>query len=385
MNIGLAQELQERGNEVLYCVGLSFKDYIEKHGLRYRQLKYPESSYPLHTYSVCLSSLNAFKELMKDISDIKKFNPNCIITTFDGLPGILLAKYLKIPLVIINPFVMNNIFWKKFWEENSLEKFRGSIDIKLENNIRAEYIKIADSIERDFHLKMPRNIDDCIFGNNVDTSDVKRVDLIANSKYFLGPLGSDSDKYNFIGTMTRKETHRKSEDYICENDPTIPLVFISLGTVYCNNQTFLNTCFEALGDLDVQVMYTLANSKLDIKKAPKNFLIKSFVPQLEILNNASVFITHGGINSIHESILRRVPTIICPQGYDEFIIAERMSDTKSACVIRPEDISAEEIRLYVNQILGLQCKNITGLEILAKSFEESGGVSRAADIVEKVL
>ncbi len=41
-----------------------------------------------------------------------------------------------------------------------------------------------------------------------------------------------------------------------------------------------------------------------IKQAPDNFIISPYVPQSEILSEANVFITHGGMNSVHDTIMQ---------------------------------------------------------------------------------
>lgn len=49
-----------------------------------------------------------------------------------------------------------------------------------------------------------------------------------------------------------------------------------------------------------------------LKTLPPNVVITDAVPQLEVLSRASVFITHGGFNSIKESIDATVPMLVYP-------------------------------------------------------------------------
>jgi UDP:flavonoid glycosyltransferase YjiC (YdhE family) len=48
--------------------------------------------------------------------------------------------------------------------------------------------------------------------------------------------------------------------------------------------------------------------------APANARLFSFIPQLEALKQASLFVCHGGISSIHESLLAGVPLLVCSAG-----------------------------------------------------------------------
>jgi MGT family glycosyltransferase len=57
---------------------------------------------------------------------------------------------------------------------------------------------------------------------------------------------------------------------------------------------------------------------------PANCLVQQFVPQLEILQRASLFITHGGMNSVNEAHSYNVPLVIVPQTADQHLIAKRV-------------------------------------------------------------
>ena len=51
----------------------------------------------------------------------------------------------------------------------------------------------------------------------------------------------------------------------------------------------------------------------DLGVIPSNFIIKEFIPQLEVLKKAEIFISHAGNNSLNESLSFGVPMVLCPQ------------------------------------------------------------------------
>ena len=56
---------------------------------------------------------------------------------------------------------------------------------------------------------------------------------------------------------------------------------------------------------------------------PENFTVRPFVNQNEILKHAALFITAGGMNSLHEALYFGVPCLMCPQQGEQRLNARR--------------------------------------------------------------
>src|ERR1019366_8543763 len=68
------------------------------------------------------------------------------------------------------------------------------------------------------------------------------------------------------------------------------------------------------GGAEYRVM--MATGKVDraaLGAAPENFELREFVPQLQVLSQASLFVTHGGMNSVSEALWHEVPLLVFPQ------------------------------------------------------------------------
>ena len=107
-----------------------------------------------------------------------------------------------------------------------------------------------------------------------------------------------------------------------------PLIYISLETIVNNATSFYKKCIRAFEHENVQVIMSIGNSvsKDRFGKIPDNFSIYSFVPQLEVLENTDIFITHGGMNSITESLYYGVPMIVIPFMTDQPLNAKRIEE-----------------------------------------------------------
>lgn len=114
------------------------------------------------------------------------------------------------------------------------------------------------------------------------------------------------------------------------------LIYVSLGTVFNDNGPIfeklieaINLCQSRMKDLDIKVIISLGKATHSqfqerINKGemsvPDNFSLLPFVPQLEVLKRASLFITHCGMNSSSESIHYGVP-LICVSFLTSLILA----------------------------------------------------------------
>jgi len=115
-----------------------------------------------------------------------------------------------------------------------------------------------------------------------------------------------------------------------------PLVLLSFGTVVMGNlwrqqpvfryrfQAFIQELAERWKDSDFDVHFVTQGQEV-LPSYPSNWTVSDRVDQGEVLRKASVFVTHGGSNSVHESIVREVPMVVVPFFGDQPDMAHRVS------------------------------------------------------------
>ncbi|HLZ86222.1 MAG TPA: nucleotide disphospho-sugar-binding domain-containing protein, partial [Puia sp.] len=106
-------------------------------------------------------------------------------------------------------------------------------------------------------------------------------------------------------------------------DKQKPLIYCAIGTcsnAYLYKERFQQTVINAMGMLpDYQlVIQGIEKEKFNYPgPIPGNVRIFKTVPQLELLQRARIFITHGGFSSIRESLFYGVPMIVFPGWHDQ--------------------------------------------------------------------
>ena len=87
-------------------------------------------------------------------------------------------------------------------------------------------------------------------------------------------------------------------------------------------------------------------------KEQENVLIMSYVPQLEVLKRASIFINHSGQNSASESVHFGVPMICIPVYGDQPPVAYRCADELGLGVRIPyDDVSAARVKNAILEVV----------------------------------
>lgn len=157
-------------------------------------------------------------------------------------------------------------------------------------------------------------------------------------------------EYRFVGPLSVHRKIGQQNDFSCwGEDVSTPLIYISLGTVFHRNEEFLRTVVEQLGlrtgnQLAERLERTgggcpaglgggrsrgesfrvvLVWSGDETRAFPENFTVRPFVNQNEILKHAALFITAGGMNSLHEALYFGVPCLMCPQQGEQRLNARR--------------------------------------------------------------
>ncbi|HRL12763.1 MAG TPA: glycosyltransferase [Aggregatilineales bacterium] len=190
------------------------------------------------------------------------------------------------------------------------------------------------------------------------------------------------DNVSLIG-WTMPENHA---DEPFAHDSQRPLVYISLGTVINDNQDFYRLCISALGGMPYDVLITTGGrfSPEQFGTLPDNVSIRTWVPQGQVLKQASVFITHGGLNSIHEGLYCDLPLLVVPQQTEQTFNALRVVELGAGLMLKPDTLNAGNLRDAVTQLLA-DDRYRSQAKRIGETLRSAGGVTRAVDEIEHLL
>ncbi|MBH5320288.1 hypothetical protein I6N90_21080 [Paenibacillus sp. GSMTC-2017] len=357
VSLGLIRALVEKGEEVLYYSSEPFREKIEATGAQFRsygdmggfEMREGDRVDTFLLFSHYI--LDKSRELVERFRDeVIAWKPDYIIHDAFAYWGKEFAQLLGVPgisafatfayideMANYDPdFFMSNIIRI---EDDSVYKNYNSADL---------YRRLVDMSSKTIATKYGLNKVNVI--NDILGSKEKLNILYSSKSFYLFPDSFD-DSYLFAGysITPRNET----VEFPFELLDGRPLIYISFGTILNELEDLFLNCFEAFGQSDVQVVMSVGYHLRveDLKGIPDNFIVRNYVPQLDILERATVFINHAGTNSVYESICFEVPQVVIPQAFDEFMGAVMIERAGIGVYIRNMVPSAEELREAVQQVL----------------------------------
>lgn len=129
-----------------------------------------------------------------------------------------------------------------------------------------------------------------------------------------------------------------------------PRVYACFGTAQNRRTELFRVVIAAMARQPVELLISAGGRSFapgELGPLPSNVTVSEFVPSRKVLDAASVHITHGGCNSVHESLLAGVPMVCLPQAFDQIPLSARVADL-GVGVIAEEDPGAVR-----NAVLGL--------------------------------
>ncbi|CAA9589838.1 Zeaxanthin glucosyl transferase [uncultured Synechococcales cyanobacterium] len=165
-----------------------------------------------------------------------------------------------------------------------------------------------------------------------------------------------------------------------------PLIYASMGTVQNRLIGVFQQIAEACVGLDAQLVISLGGSA-KIKFLPElagSPLVVEYAPQLELLQKATLTITHAGMNTTLESLNNGIPMVAIPIANDQPGIAARVVWAGCGKALPVRSINVPRLRTAIQKVLTEDSYKQNAVR-LQEAIRCAGGVSRACDIVEQVL
>ncbi|MFD7437280.1 macrolide family glycosyltransferase [Streptomyces sp. NPDC059861] len=208
------------------------------------------------------------------------------------------------------------------------------------------------------------------------------LNLVYTSRAFQPGTEDIDASYHFVGPSIGARP----------TDPSFPLqhlrdpvLYASLGTLFDAGPRTLRAFATALAPLGGTVIVSTGHTDpAALGPLPTHVIARRSVPQLQVLDRAALFVTHGGMNSVNEALYAGVPMLVVPQGADQPLVARRVAELGAGLSLRNHDVTEDSVRALARRLLD-EPRFRAAAATLRTAQHDAGGYRRAADELERHL
>lgn len=136
--------------------------------------------------------------------------------------------------------------------------------------------------------------------------------------------------------------------------PDLPLIYLTLGTVYNRELSVFATVLEGLREEPVSIVVTVGrdNDPAQLGPQPPNIAVHRYIPQATVLPLCSAAVIHGGAGTMLGTLAAGLPLLCLPQGADQYGNAARVAAAGAGIELRREALTPQVVRTSVVRLLG---------------------------------
>jgi zeaxanthin glucosyltransferase len=398
----LARKLQARGNDVVFISVLDAEPVLRAANLKF--VPFCEQEYPAGSIAQGWSSVAKLhgEEVLRHSA--RELVPGLVKATLEHLPekiaeaGVealvldtvyfyveLVAMHLGIPYVHIWN-VLNLDFsgstpagifgWPHETTPEALA--RNAEGLKIAGEILAPMVEVA----KPYAEKAGLQID----WNDPAATTSKLAVITQTPREFDYPNIDWPAEFHYTGPF-HDDAGREKVPFPWDKLTREPLVFASMGTLVNGLEYVYRTILDAVRYLSgIQVVLSVGrNIDLDdLGPIPRNTLVVSSAPQIELLKRATVCITHAGLNTTLEALAQGVPMVAIPIGYDQPGVAARIAYHGVGEVLGLEELTVARLSQLIQRVRRNQSYRDKARH-LQKVIAQTRGLDLAAEVIERAF
>lgn len=370
--LGVVKELLSRGHQVWYYSYNMMREKIESAGASFvscddydmEQKLSPKDSVRVTKDLAFSTKILVDTTLALDdrvCADMAQLKPDCIVADSMAIWGKAVALKLGIPFVSSTTTFAFNQYSAKVMKQSIGKLF----------NMLFSMPQISKQLKRLQKKGYPiKSILDILQNdNNTHT-------IVYTSAAFQPCAETFSDKYAFVGPSIRPALDRIEKK-------REKLIYLSMGTVNNDMMPLYKSFLSSLADTEYQVILSVGNlvSIADFGELPENISVFPQLDQIAVLQQADVFVSHCGMNSVTESLYFGVPLVMLPQTAEQGGVATRVEQLGAGIKLKKAESSS--ILNAIEKIFADDAYRQKAAEI-SLGFRNCPGAKGAADKILQV-
>lgn len=160
------------------------------------------------------------------------------------------------------------------------------------------------------------------------------------------------------------------------------LIYLSLGSLGSADVDLMRRLVSILGKTRHRIIVS-KGPQHDTYSLTENMYGSEFLPQTKVIPQVDLVITHGGNNTVTESLHYGKPMIVLPLFWDQYDNAQRVDETGVGVRLSTYAFKDHELTDAIEKLISDTALH-TRLKAMSERIQESDGIKLAANVIESV-
>ncbi|MBU8895658.1 glycosyltransferase [Corallococcus sp. M34] len=208
-----------------------------------------------------------------------------------------------------------------------------------------------------------------------------RLNTVFATEHLVGADARVPPATHLVGPSIPPEGRGDEVDFPWHRLGDKPVVYASFGSQISWQPELFRLIAEAAAPLGVTLVLTageLAGTDFP-DTLPGDVVAVPYVPQRQLLRRTSVFISHGGANSVMEAMTAGVPLLLLPVCNDQPVQAHFLEKAGAGRALSPSRMTVQECRAALSQLMAPESAIRSKVSAISAAYNARDGAREAAE------
>ena len=246
---------------------------------------------------------------------------------------------------------------------------------------RAEYRRVIDEMQADFsQFCTERGAPSLPDGEMIHTSDWLNLYLYPREVDYLRSRPLGDTWHNLESSVRGTDADWTVPPELVDGDGS--LIYVSLGSLGSGDVPLMKDLVAALAETPHRYIVSKGPQHAEYELAD-NMAGEEFLPQVSVLQQVDLVITHGGNNTTTESLHFGKPMVVLPIFWDQHDNAQRMDETGFGIRLPTYSLGDGDLPAAIDRLLA-DSDLAARLDGVSNRLRTGPGNVRAAELIERV-
>jgi MGT family glycosyltransferase len=403
--VGIGEVLRRRGHRVVFVIEESFAGNLEEKGFEERLMRLsppPEveeepgqfwkdfiretapvfrkstfdqlEEFMAPTWQALLDGARYVDERLVEIFD--ELRPDAIVEdNVCAFPAIPASGRPWVRIVSCNPLELKDPELPPPYTGLPLD------DRSAWDEYRAEYRRVIDEMQADFsQFCTERGAPSLPDGEMIHTSDWLNLYLYPREVDYLRSRPLGDTWHNLESSVRGTDADWAVPPELADGDGS--LIYVSLGSLGSGDVPLMKDLVAALAETPHRYIVSKGPQHAEYELAD-NMAGEEFLPQVSVLQQVDLVITHGGNNTTTESLHFGKPMVVLPIFWDQHDNAQRMDETGFGIRLPTYSLGDGDLPAAIDRLLA-DSDLAARLDGVSNRLRTGPGNVRAAELIERV-